>query len=311
MQKMFISLIISLLFIVARAQGGNDSLYLVKTSPDTSSLDTCHSGGEDAGEEEAVIVSDDLMHVKSIRELVKAEIFDYKEDIDYTNWNTIDIHKKMYDFFFINDTLPIVLNDTLGHRYVHPTPGRVTSKFGVRRWRFHYGTDIKLQTGDSVYNCFDGVVRISKRSRSYGNVILVRHNNGLETLYAHLSKRHSEVGDKVKAGDCLGLGGNTGRSYGSHLHFEIRFLGEALNPEHVIDFANHKLIEDTLLLSKAMYYYHNDIKELSKMVWHTIRKGDTLGHLSRKYGTSINAICALNGIKRSTILRIGKQLRVR
>lgn len=311
MQKTVILLVFNFLFLFASAQGGNDSVFALKAAHDTTTIDTSHSGGEDAGEEEEIIISDNLMHIKSLRELVKAEIYDYKDDIDYTNWNTIDIQKKMYDFFFINDTLPVVLNDTLGHRYVHPTPGRVTSKFGVRRWRFHYGTDIKLQTGDSVYNCFDGVVRISKRSKTYGHVILVRHNNGLETLYAHLSKRHSEVGDKVKAGDCLGLGGNTGRSYGSHLHFEIRFLGEAVNPEHVIDFANQKLIADTMLLSKSMYYYHDDIKELSKMMWHTIRKGDTLGRLAQKYGTSVNAICALNGIKRSTILRIGKQLRVR
>ena len=117
----------------------------------------------------------------------------------------------------------------------------------------HYGLDIDLETGDAVSAAFEGMVRISQHHDSYGNVVVIRHNNGLETLYAHLSERSVSPGDHVEAGDIIGLGGNTGRSYGSHLHFEIRFLGRPLNPAAVIDFPNETVKSDTLLIASNLF----------------------------------------------------------
>lgn len=230
------------------------------------------------------------------------EIFDY--------WCNQEIHEKRFDFSYSLDTVSLILQDS-NHKYVHPWKGPVTSRFGKRRYRWHYGTDVNLETGDSVLSAFDGKVRISRYSKTYGHVVVVRHENGLETLYAHLSKKLVDTNQVIKAGDCVGLGGNTGRSYGSHLHFEVRFLDEAINPEDIIDFKEGKLKIDTLLLNKSFYAYMDEVRELMKIKWHVIRRGDTLSHIAVRYGTTISNLCALNGIKRTTILRIGRRLRFR
>lgn len=228
----------------------------------------------------------------------------------YTYWNTKEIHEKRFDFSYVLDTLIIPLIDS-SNTYVHPWNGPITSRFGRRRYRYHYGTDVNLVTGDSVRSAFNGKVRISRYSRSYGHVVVVRHDNGLETLYAHLSKKLVDTNQTVKAGQCIGLGGNTGRSYGSHLHFETRYLDEPINPEQVIDFKTGKLKNDTLLLCANTYDYMDEVRELMKIKWHVIRRGDTLSHIALRYGSSISKLCRLNGISRSTILRIGRRLRFR
>lgn len=190
-----------------------------------------------------------------------------------------------------------------------PIPqGYETSPFGLRRWRWHYGTDLRLRIGDSVRVAFDGIVRIAQYDRyGYGHYLLVRHYNGLETLYGHLKKRLALVGDEVKAGDVIGLGGNTGRSSGPHLHFEVRFQGNAIDPTEVFDFENDSLLSDTLRITPATFAY---LAEARKIRYHRIRRGDTLGHISYRYGVPIRKICRLNGISRNTILRIGRRLRI-
>lgn len=125
--------------------------------------------------------------------------------------------------------------------FAMPTTSRqVTSRFGYRpRFRRqHKGLDIKVYTGDTIYAAFDGKVRVTRYDAGgYGNYIVVRHPNGLETIYGHLSKQLVETNQEVKAGEPIGLGGNTGRSFGSHLHFETRVLGEAIDPALLFDFA--------------------------------------------------------------------------
>lgn len=142
-----------------------------------------------------------------------------------------------------------------GRKFCFPTPehARLTSHFGGRRRRWHYGVDLAMPTGEPIYSAFDGIVRISKWNKSYGNLVVIRHFNGLETYYAHLSQRDVEAGDTVRAGQVIALCGNTGRSYGSHLHFEMRFMGKALNPEYVIDCVNHELYCDELTLTPAYF----------------------------------------------------------
>ena len=192
-----------------------------------------------------------------------------------------------------------------------PAPGYITSKYGWRRYRMHKGTDIKVQVGDSIRAAWGGQVRIvGWDPRGYGYYVLLRHDNGLETIYGHLSKPLVDEYDKIFPGDVIGLGGNTGRSTGSHLHFEVRYLGYALNPEAIIDFANGRLVneEEYVIGIKAI---KQKKAEEAAMRWHKVKSGDTLSGIARKYGTTVKRLCQLNKIKETKILQIGQKLRVR
>lgn len=193
------------------------------------------------------------------------------------------------------------------------TMTRVTSKYGPRRRRMHRGIDLKVQTGDTIRVAFDGKVRIrSYERRGYGYYLVVRHPNGLETVYGHLSKFFVNVNDIVHAGDPIALGGNTGRSTGSHLHFEIRFLGQAINPTDIIDFENAVPHQDTYVFRnikingrKSNIYTSSG----DQMVYHRVKSGDTLGKIARMYGTTVGELCRLNGIKSTSTLRLGQSIR--
>ena len=199
---------------------------------------------------------------------------------------------------------------------------RVTSKYGPRRRRMHKGVDLKVQIGDTIRAAFDGKVRIKNfERRGYGYYLVVRHPNGMETVYGHLSKFLVGVNDIVHAGDPIALGCNTGRSTGSHLHFETRFLGEVINPEFMFDFPNQDIVSDSYLFVRGAnrYAYQRTralaaVKsgksgaaeaEKSAIRYHKIRKGDTLGRISRLYHVSIDRLCQINGIKRTTTLFFG------
>lgn len=216
-------------------------------------------------------------------------------------------------------------------QYHCPFQGSVyhRGKFGVRRGRRHQGVDIPLKTGDPVYATFTGKVRVSKYWGAFGNLIVIRHENGIETFYAHLSKRNVEVGDWVNAGDVIGLGGSTGRSTGPHLHFETRYNGFAFDPQWLIDFEKG-ILRHRLFVLKKKYFniysnyeqdFEDEIKneeddkkedaEREAMRWYTIKSGDTLGRIAINNGTTVNALCRLNGIKPTTTLKIGRKIRVR
>lgn len=192
-----------------------------------------------------------------------------------------------------------------------PHPGYVTSSYGWRRYRMHKGTDIKVQIGDSIRSAWDGQVRIvGWDPRGYGYYVVVRHDNGLETIYGHMSRPMADEYERVKAGDLLGFGGNTGRSTGSHLHFEIRYLGEAMDPASFIDFTTGQLRnpDEYVIGIKAMKQKR---AEQAAMRYHKVRSGDTLSGIAKKYGTTVKALCRLNGIKETKILQIGQKIRVR
>ena len=186
---------------------------------------------------------------------------------------------------------------------------RVTSKYGPRRRRMHK----KVQIGDTIRAAFDGKVRIKNfERRGYGYYLVIRHPNGLETVYGHLSKFLVGVNDIVRAGDPIALGGNTGRSTGSHLHFETRFLGQAINPADIIDFENSIPHQDQYVFRnvkingrKSNIYTSSN----SQMVYHRVKSGDTLGKIARIYGTTVNELCRLNGLKSTSMLRIGQSIR--
>ncbi|HSZ26117.1 MAG TPA: M23 family metallopeptidase, partial [Cytophagaceae bacterium] len=146
----------------------------------------------------------------------------------YAIWDSRTINPYKIDGADFKDTITFVLYDsTAGYRWSMPLNyNRINSRFGMRRIRWHYGTDLDLSVGDPVKSIFDGIVRIVQfDGRGYGRYIVVRHYNGLETLYGHLSATNVTVGQLVKAGEEIGKGGNTGRSTGPHLHFEVRYEG--------------------------------------------------------------------------------------
>ncbi|MDR1610234.1 MAG: peptidoglycan DD-metalloendopeptidase family protein [Candidatus Symbiothrix sp.] len=250
---------------------------------------------------------------------------------------------KAYSSAFVPDSFRIDVSS-----FVMPITGKVTSPYGPRRYRFHYGTDLKLQTGDTVYAAFDGKIRVCNyERRGYGNYVVIRHPNGLETVYGHLSKTLVNIDENVQAGQPIALGGNTGRSTGSHLHFEFRFLGQAVDPSEIIDFdrfctyddyfvfeksrsgnsyfnipfyTKYKPLKGTYVKRYAAIARKNDRSKKSSDVsipladgkgakYHKVKNGDTLSVIARRHGVSVEQICRLNGISKTTILKIGRSLR--
>jgi murein DD-endopeptidase MepM/ murein hydrolase activator NlpD len=223
-------------------------------------------------------------------------------------WN--NEYVKAYAGINIPDTYTIDVSE-----FVMPHEGKVTSKYGKRRRRFHYGTDLRLHIGDTVRAAFDGKVRITKfEKRGYGNFIVLRHSNGLETVYGHLSQFLIEEGTDVNAGQAIGLGGNTGRSTGPHLHFEFRFLGKAINPEEIIDFEQFCTKDEVYVYEKGKSELATNSKYAAqgegKIKYYRIKKGDTLGQIAKKTGISVNKLCRLNKIKTSTTLKVGRTIRL-
>ncbi len=240
----------------------------------------------------------------------------FYDTLFFTLWDTSYVHNIESCWEGLGDSIVLPLLLTSQQRYEHPYKGQVSSRYGYRRGRFHYGMDINLNDKDSILCAFDGIVRYTGYSGGYGNVVTIRHFNGLETVYAHLNSIETESGKLVFAGDVIGLGGRTGRAYGAHLHFEIRFRGIALNPQDIVDFEKFELLSDTLILYRKKFISVTSAHQSSASTstvpkYHTIRKGDTLGHIAVRYGTTVTNLCKLNNISRNSALRIGQRLRVR
>lgn len=225
----------------------------------------------------------------------------------YPTWTNSVVH--------YNSVMPDSFRIDL-RNYAMPTPStKITDIFGYRpnRRRLHQGMDIKVQTGDTIYAAFDGKVRItSYQRRGYGYYVVIRHNNGIETLYAHLSKRLVNVNQNVKAGEPIGLGGNTGRSSGSHLHFETILMGKSIDPALMFDFKNQRMTGESYMYRKpgTKYIENGKVKIAGpEKKYHKVRSGDTIEKIARKYGVSQRRIFELNGLKSNAIIRPGQQLR--
>ncbi len=275
--------------------------------------------------------------MKVVDTLVLKKIIERESNISpavelYEGWDNKYAHHatELPDSFKIN----------LRH-FCMPTPSRViTSNFGHRWGRQHKGLDIKVYIGDSIRAAFNGKVRIVRyEAGGYGNYIVIRHPNGLETIYGHLSKQLVEENQEVRAGEVIGLGGNTGRSTGSHLHFETRLCGVALNPALLFDFRAQDVTGDYYIFNKRTYeresteatrvrgkvgngsYSRDEVRgEMAskenktntitgERMYHKVASGETLTSISRKRGVTIDAICKLNHISRNMRLRPGQILR--
>lgn len=244
----------------------------------------------------------------------------------YKDWSNKYAHRatELPDSFRIN----------LRH-FCMPTTSRIiTSNFGSRWGRMHKGLDIKVYIGDTIRAAFSGKIRIvNYEARGYGNYVVIRHYNGLETIYGHMSKALVEEDQTVQAGEPIGLGGNTGRSTGSHLHFETRLCGVALNPALMFDFRNQDVTGDIYMFRRSSYDNEselasrrtgNDIDEASdvaennsnytpaipgEVLYHKVQKGETLYSIARKRNVSVEQICRLNHITTSMRVRPGQILR--
>jgi murein DD-endopeptidase MepM/ murein hydrolase activator NlpD len=229
----------------------------------------------------------------------------------FSNWDTKKVDIYNFDIREFKDSLVLKLYDEkIGESWKMPMPDiLVNSRFGPRWGRMHGGVDLDLNTGDAVYATFDGIIRVKSYDRyGFGYYYVVRHKNGLETLYGHLSKHVMEVGDEVLAGDLLGKGGSTGRSTGPHLHYELRFRGLYFDPEIVYDFEKNQILKRELLVDKKLFGH---IAKARAAAYHRVKRGENLGSISRRYGVSISQITRLNGISTRSILRIGQSLRVK
>ena len=325
----------------------HDTIIIYIHNNDTIIPNDADSGEEDEDEEEVVISEgipvpiDTLDTHEMFRKVV---LFDngtwlyYNIDIPYLPyelesdyWNTERVHSfndvALKD---LPDSVQLILVDSI-HHYCIPHPGRVTSRYKYRWKRAHKGIDLGLHTGDAIYAAFDGIVRVAlpiNMTGGYGNVLVIRHFNGLETYYGHLSHFIVKSGDIVKAGELIGYGGSTGRSTGPHLHFETRYMGQAFDPERIFDFENGMLRTEVFTLKKHYFninshYGQTDEQSLAASKkkpissggggssYYKVRKGDTLEKIAKKNGTTVEKICRLNGIKKNKTLKIGQKLRVR
>ena len=250
----------------------------------------------------------------------------------YANWDNKYAHRAT--------ELPETYKIDLRH-FTMPTTSRViTSNFGSRWGRQHKGLDIKVYIGDTIRAAFSGKVRIVRyEAGGYGKYIVIRHNNGLETIYGHLSKQLVEENQEVRSGEVIGLGGNTGRSTGSHLHFETRLCGVALNPALMFDFRAQDVTGDYYAFNKETYDnestnatrlrgkqdsstyastnssddYATNKRTTSGLTdqisYHKVKKGETLERIAKKRGVTIEKICKLNHITKTMRLRPGQILR--
>ena len=244
----------------------------------------------------------------ALQKQIRAEQSEYPALSLYPSWNNQYAHS--YGNAIIPDTYTIDLTG-----FHMPTPStKITSPFGPRWRRMHNGLDLKVNIGDTIVAAFDGKVRIVKyERRGYGKYVVIRHDNGLETIYGHLSKQLVEENQLVKAGEVIGLGGNTGRSTGSHLHFETRFLGIAINPIYMFDFPKQDIVADTYTFRKTKGVRsagsHDTQVADGTIRYHKVKSGDTLSRIAKVRGVSVSTLCKLNRIKPTTTLRIGQVLR--
>ena len=255
-------------------------------------------------------------------ELAANDVADADSDIDSTDTSEMsqedadaELDADMADAgsTSIDSLKPLILDMTTA--FVPTASRRISAPYGIRTYRMHRGVDMGLCHGEdrTIVAAFAGVVskvRNQGRRKGYGKYVIIDHGNGLTTLYAHLASWQVNVGDTLQAGDTIGVGGNTGRSFGAHLHFEMKYHGTHIDPSSIFNFEEGTFQSALITLEPQQLLAVEDEyqKELSKHRYYKVRRGDCLGKIARKYGISVTRLKQLNGIKGNTI-RPGQVLR--
>lgn len=246
---------------------------------------------------------------------IKNSIQNVINDYPFTHLQDSGINIYQYDLTEFKDTVIISLLDSNNKcNFVFPVKNnkinKKTSGFGPRGYLFHNGLDISLKIRDTIVSVMEGIVRIVRNDKyGYGYFIVICHKDDLETLYGHLSKQLVIPGQYVKAGEVIGLGGNTGHSTGPHLHFEILFLGERFNPEYIINIQKNTIIQNKIVITSAYFKYLYRYK-IHTNPYYIIKIGDTLTYIAKKYGTTLYKIYKLNNMDSNTILVPGKKIKL-
>lgn len=242
-----------------------------------------------------------------------ADLFNFS-DKQFVSWNKHKINIYNLDLSRTQDTFEVQFESFEGRRFAYftfPVKGGLNSGFGFRNLfghRFHYGVDLDLKIGDTVRVALDGVVRVVRYEPGYGNFMIVTHHDGLETLYGHLSGFIAKEGEEIVSGEPIALGGNTGKSTGPHLHFEILFMGERLDPTRILDFENQVVLSSSLRIDNSWFDHLKLIRGTGK-AFHLVKSGETLETIALKYKTSVSRLCALNALNSKSVLTPGRKLR--
>lgn len=226
-------------------------------------------------------------------------------------WDTSDINMYHVDMTLFPDTLVYHFNTEGGIKFTVPRQGRITSGFGFRRLfgrKFHKGLDIDLETGDTIVAAMDGKIRIARYGKGYGNFVVISHEGGLETVYGHMSELHVKEGEMIASGQPIGLGGSTGQSTGSHLHFELRVFGEQVDPSWVLDANTLMPLASTIKIDRSWFNY---LLENSETPFHIVAPGETIDQIAAMYEMDAASILQLNVLDPATTeLPEGTRLRL-
>ena len=265
-----------------------------------------------------ILIDQDIISGKDLIDIKKASSEGNKSQLDAVFELNLTDEEKILDLLVKEQSLQIVdlskMEDSvtiyLDEEAFYCSPSDyLFSPFGPRRGRQHKGIDTDLDIGDTLRTMFDGKVRYTNYVKGFGNLVIIRHFNGLETYYAHLDKILISADKIVKAGDVIGLGGETGNALGPHLHFEFRYKDNAFDPEKIIDLKNQKLKTNVLILTKKDFEWKKQWRERK---YYKVKSGDTLGHIAQKHNTSVSKILKINkGLSVTSILQIGQNIRVR
>ncbi len=231
----------------------------------------------------------------------------YPADRFYGVWDTKHIFPYGDSLYKCETQTALDFSPATSGDFTFPIIGPITSPYGWRDTAFHRGIDIDLNRGDTVRCAFMGMVRFAGKDGGYGNMVVVRHYNGLETVYAHLWKIKVKPGDIVNSGQLLGLGGSTGNSTGTHLHFETRFRGIAIDPAYFIDYQTHLLRADHVCLVRTKQGY---AVRPAGTEFHIVVRGDNYVKIAQHYGISIAELKSYNGWDGYVRLRAGMKVRV-
>lgn len=288
-----------------------------------------------------------VLHSDGTWEYAKDPVVASENPVFHSYWNNETIIPYTQALSDLPLKIMLVLSDDAS-KFCCPYGIKVFSPFGRRHGRNHNGVDIPMPRGSELYAAFDGKVRVSTFHRGFGNVVVIRHENGLETIYGHMSERKVKANDWVKAGDVIGTCGSTGRASGPHLHFETRYEGYAFDPQWIIDFEKGILRHGVYILKRTQFGTQNKYvpeseeeddeifradEEIAEQeaeaaaeaerkaaeeaaakaaeVWYTIKSGDNLSTIAKRNGVSVSSICKLNNITTKTTLRVGRRIRLK